>query len=133
MERNWKYCGREYPFDISDSDCVRRMNNALAALREDYAEIEEKSDTVQAIDNQCEMIGEFFGTVFGDAQAKAICGERNSLEAYTTAYVEFIMFVNDQLEELAKFREAIEKRITERLSKRIANLGGEADSAQEGA
>lgn len=126
MEHIWKHNGCELSFDISDSGCMKRLGDALEPLRAGYAEMEsEKIRTHEQIDRVCMLIGRFFGTVFGEDCVSLICGERNSLEAYTGAYVDFILFVNDQLEALAKFRAEIEKRVTDRFAGRIANLGGE--------
>lgn len=121
----WSHGGIEYYFDISDSGCMKRMNDALEVLRENYAEAEgSEKQTHEEIDRVCGMISKFFGTVFGEDRIKSICGEKNSLEAYMGAYVDFIMFVNEQLEALAKFREDVEKRVTEKFASRIADLGG---------
>lgn len=128
MERIWKYRGCEFAFDISDSACMKRMNDALEPMKNGYDAIEcEACCTYETIERVCGMIGTFFAAVFGEDCVKAICGNGMSLEDYTGAYVDFIFFVNDQLEALAKFRREVEDRLSEKFASRIAGLGGGAE------
>lgn len=121
----WSRNGAKHYFDISDSECMKRINLALEELRENYeATAGSEKNTPEEIERVCGMIGEFFKAVFGEDEVAVICGDRNSFEAYMGAYIDFIMFVNEQLEALKKFREDVDKRVTEKFATRIAELGG---------
>lgn len=125
MESCWKYGGREYSFDISESRCFRSLSEALTVVKGLYEG--DECHTVSGdvlIDRQCGIINRFFTALFGVEQAKLICGERQSLEAHTRAYVDFILFVNAQLRGLSEFREKVELRIAEQMGERIENLAG---------
>lgn len=125
MAHIWKYRGCEFAFDISDSRCMKRMNDALEPLKNGYDAIEgDECRTYEAIERVCGMIGGFFAALFGEEYVKPICGDGMSFESYTDAYVDFIIFVNDQLEALSRFRENVENRLTEKFASRIADLGG---------
>lgn len=126
MNHFWCFGGREYPFDISESDCMKKVGDALTTLKKLADELENKAACAnlaphETIDEQCGMIGTFFDMIFGGGEGKKICGERHSLDRYSEAYMEFIVFLNSQVEEFSAMRESIEKRYAERLA---AVVGG---------
>ncbi len=114
MNRIWNYNGREYRFDISEKACVERLSDALRTLREDVGAAD---STAAAIEKHCGMIAAFFDTVFGEGCGREICGAAESAEAYSEAYVDFIMFVNSEVNSFASLREEIETAYNGQLRK----------------
>ena len=119
MEHTWNWNGTEYPFDISESESMARMCEGLNALRGDIGmlggEAVSASDTLR---EQCQIIRRFFDTVFGEGAGEAVCGEAYSADAHTTAYMEFILFVNAQV---SAFREKV-AAVEEKYMNRAADL-----------
>ena len=113
----WCYGGREYPFDISEAECMKAVGDSLGALKTAADELEARVGLSphETIDEQCEMIGAFFDGIFGDGEGEKICGKRHSLEKYSNAYVEFIVFLSSQVEAFASMRESIEARYADRI------------------
>lgn len=108
MEHIWKTGGREYYFDVSESESMDKLNGALAAL---CGECGESGDpAANTLEKHCAMIGRFFDTVFGDGAGTEICGQRHSAEQYTMRYVDFIVFVNRQVEAFSAMCREIEER-----------------------
>ena len=124
MNHTWIWDGREYPFDISESECMERMCRALAVLREAVGGLGEKGIS-ETIREQCRIIRGFFDAVLGDGTGVEICGEAYSADAHTTAYVEFILFVNEQIGAYRSKMEAVEARYMHR----AAQSQGEAYGA----
>lgn len=114
----WSYNGGEYPFDISESESMKRMEVGLSALRKRNEEIGVGGG--EALREQCMMIREFFDTVLGEGMGSAVCGEAYSSSAHTMAYMEFILFVNAQVR---AFREAV-SAVEERYRARAAGTCG---------
>ena len=56
------------------------------------------------------MIRAFFDNVFGEGAGEAICGVRHSAEQYTLKYVDFIVFVNRQVEAFSELCRSIEDK-----------------------
>ena len=115
MEHTWNWNGTEYPFDISESESMARMCEGLNALRGDIGmlggEAVSASDTLR---EQCQIIRRFFDTVFGDGAGEAVCGEAYSADAHTTAYMEFILFVNAQVSAFREKVAAVEEKYMNR-------------------
>lgn len=109
MEHIWKTGGREYYFDVSESESMRRLNDALASLC-DACGGETAGGVGDTIENHCAMIGRFFDNVFGEGEGDAICGQRRSAEQYTMRYVDFIVFVNRQVEAFSALCRDIEEK-----------------------
>ncbi len=108
MEHTWNYGGRSYPFDISESGNMARMCEGLNNLRGELG----TSGGDSAGDNlreQCLIIRRFFDTVLGEGAGEAVCGAAYSAEVHTTAYMEFILFVNDQVNAFREKAAAVEK------------------------
>lgn len=118
MNSTWSCGGREYPFDISEAECMRSVGDALKKLKIEADELELREDVAphETIAEQCGMIGRFFDEIFGDGEGEKICGEKSSLRDYSDAYVSFIVFLNAQVEEFAAMRESIERRCAERIA-----------------
>jgi hypothetical protein len=110
MEHIWKTGGREYYFDVSESESMERLNGALATLCEECSTTGSDGTVGGTIENHCAMIGRFFDAVFGEGTGREICGERHSAEQYTMRYVDFIVFVNRQVEAFSAMCRDIEDK-----------------------
>ena len=97
MEHTWIRDGKEYPFDISESECMARMCGGLNTLREDIGMLGDGISASDTLRGQCRIIRRFFDTVLGEGTGEAVCGAAYSADAHTTAYMEFILFVNEQV------------------------------------
>ncbi len=109
MEHIWKTGGREYYFDVSEGEAMDRLNAALASLTEECT-VQSGTSVGGTIENHCAVIGRFFDAVFGEGAGREICGERRSAEQYTMCYVDFIVFVNRQVEEFSALCRDIEEK-----------------------
>lgn len=110
MEHIWNVSGRAYEFDVSDSECMKKLNHALTVLCEECADSAEITEVGGTIEHHCTMIAAFFDTVFGEGAGEAICGVRHSAEQYTLKYVDFIVFVNRQVEAFSELCRTIEDK-----------------------
>jgi len=110
MEHIWKTGGREYFFDVSESESMRKLNGALASLCGECGGAESGEGVGDTIENHCAMIGRFFDSIFGEGAGDAICGQRRSAEQYTMRYVDFIVFVNRQVEAFSAMCRDIEEK-----------------------
>lgn len=110
MEHIWNVSGREYYFDVSDSECMKKLNHALTVLCGECGEGEAITEVGGTIEHHCRMIGDFFDNVFSEGAGTEICGQRHSAEQYTLRYVDFIVFVNRQVEAFSKLCRSIEDK-----------------------
>ncbi len=114
MNKIWNYGGNDYRFDISERECMEKINSALGSLREDVCMAEGES-TAALIEGHCRMIASFFDTVFGEGSGRAICGDTESAEAYSAAYLDFIMFVSAEVNSFAAMSEKMGAAYAQRL------------------
>lgn len=115
----WVWNGHEYPFDISESDSMAKMNEGLLALRVDNERLCAAGHIgSDALREQCMIIRKFFDSVFGEGMGEAVCGIPYSASAHTMAYMEFILFVNAQVN---AFREAV-AAVEEKYMSRAADM-----------
>lgn len=115
----WTWNGREYPFDISESESMARMNDGLNELRFDNENLGMAGLVgSSALREQCMIIRKFFDTVFGEGMGEDICGKAYSASAHTMAYMEFILFVNSQV---TAFREAV-AAVEAKYKNRVENI-----------
>ena len=116
MEHTWNYGGREYPFDISESESMARMCEGLNTLRGEIGMLGGDSAS-ENLRGQCLIIRRFFDTVLGEGMGEAVCGTAYSADVHTSAYMEFILFVSDQVnafrEKAAAVEEAYRNRAAE--------------------
>lgn len=116
MNHTWIYGGREYHFDISSCECIEKVTSALGKLRGEADLIDcTGNGTAEVIRLHCTMLREFFDTVFGSGMGVEICGEELSAENHSTAYIEFILFINTQVEALSNLRAEIEEKYLYRI------------------
>lgn len=125
MDHTWIYNGKEYPFDISDSENMGRMCKGLDILRGDISGLGGGASASDTLREQCGIIRRFFDIVFGEGTGAEVCGEAFSADAHTTAYVEFIMFVNAQVSAFREKMAAVEEKYMSRAE--------QAESVQEAA
>lgn len=109
MEHIWNIGGREYYFDVSESETLNRLKEALTELCETCAR-PAQGELGETIVKHCDMIGTFFDRVFWEGAGRDICGEKQSAEQYTMRYVDFIVFVNKQIEAFSGLCREIEER-----------------------
>lgn len=124
MNTTWEFSGREYYFDVSEYECMKKMGKALSALRGAAEESEKKSradkeknapgDSPEAVKAQCVMIRAFFSDIFGDEAAENICGAALSGSRHGAAYMDFIAFVDLQVKEVNSMRDKIKKKYASR-------------------
>lgn len=126
MDQNWTYGGGKYPFDISDADCLERMSTVFKSVHNDTDWDEGSLTPAEKAERTCNAIRRFFSALFGNDASREICGEKQSAARCSEAYLDFIAFLNRQINEFAKIREAVE----ERYSSRAAALASADDSAQ---
>ena len=113
MNHLWTYNGAEYPFDISESESMGRMCCGLNTLRKEIGSLPETGAS-DALRSQCLIIRRFFDTVLGDGCGVNVCGADYSADAHTTAYVEFISFVNTQVNSFREKMAALEEKYCDR-------------------
>lgn len=115
MNHTWIYNGKEYPFDISDSENMGRMCRGLDVLRGDISVLGgDGTSAPDTLREQCGIIRRFFNTVLGEGTGVTVCGEAFSADAHTTAYVEFILFVNAQVTAFREKMAAVEEKYINR-------------------
>ncbi len=115
MNHIWVYGGRELPFDVSESECMERISDALATLRNRIDALGRENASASAnIREQCEIIRSFFDTVFGGGYGEEVCGHEMSAEAHLMAYMEFIAFVDAQVKAFRSRMEAVEEKYLSR-------------------
>jgi len=130
MNHFWIYEGREYAFDISESECMARVNSALTELRAalhrkelsvDNTDDVSVADTSAAIAGYCKIVRRFFDTVFGEGEGTVICGEKLSAEDHTAAYMEFILFMDAQVKAFARLPDIIGEKYASRVDNLACN------------
>ena len=118
MNTTWEFSGREYYFDVSEYECMKKMGKSLSALGSAAEESIKKSradkDSPEALKDQCVMIRAFFSDIFGAEAAENICGAPLSGSRHGTAYMDFIAFVDLQVKEVNSMRDKIKKKYASR-------------------
>ena len=112
MNKNWSYRGKNYTFDISNPDCLGRIGSVFPI--KDGLDGEEELTPSEKAERICAAVRTFFTALFDDDGADEICGDGHSAADCTEAYLDFIAFLNVQLDEFARIREAVEQRYTEK-------------------
>lgn len=125
MIKQWTWNTTTYPFDVSEAGCMGRLLGALEGLRANLAQFRREQDADDMLSCHCGILQEFFDDIFGDGAGETLCGKALSAEAYSRAYIDFMDFVNGQIDALNRLREDAEKRYLER----AAALGLTAERA----
>lgn len=125
MEKIWKWNGVETYFDITNPGCMRRLMDALEGLRNNLAQFRREQDTDDMLSCHCGILQEFFDDVFGEGSGEHLCGKQLSAEAYSRAYLDFLDFVNGQMDAL----EAMHREAEGKYRTRAMRMGLETESA----
>lgn len=113
MDQNWNFSGEKYPFDISDADCLEKMSSVFETVGDDFDENDDLTPAERA-NRTCNAIRGFFTALFGDDASREICGEKQSAARCSEAYLDFISFLNQQINDFSKIREAVEEKYSAR-------------------
>lgn len=118
MEKIWEYGGVDRPFDVSSSEGISALMEALGTLRAENKGNESdggKRDVSAMVREHCLILRGFFDRIFGDGQGEDICGSEFSAEAHTLAYMDFITFVEREAENFRRAAAMIEEKYMERV------------------
>lgn len=110
MKKSWTWNGRAYYFDITESGCMRRLMDALTGLRNNLAQFRREQETDDMLSCHCGILQAFLDDVFGEGAGEEMCGKQLSAEVYSRAYMEFLEFVNRQMEALEKMQKDAEAK-----------------------
>lgn len=114
MDHIWQRGDEGYYFDITEKVCIERITRALEELKSSSDAFDDAVQTVSdASSRHCDMIRAFFSTVLGEEAACEICGAGAGAETCSAAYVDFILFVKDEVDSLARIRSALEEKLEE--------------------
>ena len=103
INNTFEYNGVSYEFDIRDAENSEKFENAVALMKVAEKNMP-KTGRISAIYKaSCEMIGEFFDTIFGEGEGVKICGERLHVTAHYDAYKAFMDFVGPQRENIVSY------------------------------
>lgn len=115
MDQMWTFLGQEYPFDISDAECLDKMGKVFSVADELDSDDEGLSPSEKA-EKLCKTVRSFFAVLFGEEGSQNICGLNQSAARCTEAYLDFIAFLNRQVDEFSRIRELIEQKYSMRAS-----------------
>jgi len=110
MNKNWTWNKITMPFDISEVGCMNRLLAALGGLRNNLAGFRRDQDADDLLSCHCGILQEFFDEVFGDGAGETLCGTVLSAEVYSRAYIDFMDFVNGQIDALNRLRKEAEEK-----------------------
>ena len=113
MNHIWRYGGGEYYFDITEKVCIERITRALEELKSSSDSFDCGESAGDASSMHCNVIRAFFSTVLGEEAVREICGAGAGAEACSAAYVDFILFVKDGVDSLARIRASLEEKLEE--------------------
>ncbi len=125
MIKQWTWNTVTYPFDVSEAGCMGRLLAALEGLRANLSRFRREQDADDLLSCHCGILQEFFDEIFGDGAGADLCGKALSAEAYSRAYIDFMDFVNSQIDELNRLR----KEAEEKYLARAAILGLQTEPA----
>ena len=112
MDHIWHWGDGEYYFDISEKVCIERITRALDEMKtvsDGFDEAARTAGDVAAL--HCGMLRAFFATVLGEDASREICGIGAGAEACSAAYVDFILFVRNEVDSLSKIRASLEEKL----------------------
>ena len=125
MNKIWRFEEKEMPFDISETGCMTRLIEALNGLRINLNAFQDSQPADGMLSSHCGILQEFFDDVFGDGSGERICGKLLSAEVYSRAYIQFLDFIKEQLDEMGCMRQAAEERYRARAA--MLGLGKETE------
>lgn len=105
MSRVWEYNGHEFPFSLADADDYERYVNAVDNLGKKEKELQNADIDTSFIRKYCNMFYQFFDDLFGNgAGEKIFDGRHDAEECERVYYDEFIVFANNQVNEITQNR-----------------------------
>ena len=125
MKKAWTWGGREYPFDISDADCIGRVCGAIRLLHEKTAgwETEQSprenapespAEKLERLKNDasdyCDLVETFFSALFGAEISDALFGDNRSMYEHARIYADFMAFTGEQLNAMTESGNAARER-----------------------
>ena len=87
--------------DIYDLEVAEKYEKALAEVR-DLSTKDDSKSLSEGIKYQCNLIFEFFNTVFGEGTDKEIFGNKVNLMTCMKAFEEIVLKMNEQKKEIEK-------------------------------
>ena len=87
--------------DIYDLEVAEKYEKALAEVR-DLSNKDDSKSLSEGIKYQCNLIFEFFNTVFGEGTDKEIFGNKVNLMTCMKAFEEIVLKMNEQKKEIEK-------------------------------
>ncbi len=121
MEHKWNYNGSDFLCDICDCEVFEKLDSALQKLSGELSSIElsaaedKKNDIASKLRKNCEVIEEFFKTLFGNDAAMAICGEKYNLINHTTSLASFLCYIEGEIGSLKAAGDEIKTQLCSRL------------------
>ncbi len=135
MEHIWNYGGRGYECDILDYDRYSSLADSLDVLLAGLGELEEKAggdvgkaEVASRLRRNCEIIEDFFASVFGVEAAMDICGGGGNILDYTSALASFFGYITDEINKM----KAAGDRVKAEFCSRIGIPGTSGDSVANG-
>lgn len=87
--------------DIYDLEVAEKYEKALAKVR-DLSTKDDSKSLSEGIKFQCNLIFEFFNTVFGEGTDKKVFGNKVNLMTCMKSFEEIVLRMNEQKKELEK-------------------------------
>ena len=124
MKKAWTWGGRDYPFDISDADCIGKVCEAIRILHEKTAGWEQEkkpesspespAEKLERLKNDaadyCELVETFFASLFDRETADSLFGANRSMYEHAKVYADFMAFTGEQLNALTESGNAARER-----------------------
>ena len=115
MDQMWNYGGMNFPFDISNPDCLEKMGKVFS-IKDGLDEDGGTLSPSEKAERLCSTVRAFFSVLFGDDKSSLICGSEKSAARCAEAYLDFIAFLGRQIDNFARIREAVEEKYALRVS-----------------
>ena len=99
----FEYNGQSYEFDVRDAENSEKLEDAIDQMRETEKKLPKTGRLSAIYKANCQMIRDFFDTIFGEGAGVKICGERLHVTAHYDAYKAFIDFANPQRDDVMSY------------------------------
>ncbi len=88
--------------DLLDADIAEKYEKAIDGLKKESGLTNEGLGLADTIRKECNLIFDFFNTIFGEGTDKKIFGNKTNYGVCTEALKEVIAQTNEQIKELDK-------------------------------
>ena len=88
--------------DLLDAEVAEKYEKAMDGLQKESGITTEGSGLADTIRKECNLIFNFFNTMFGEGTDKKIFGNKTNYGVCTEALKEVIEHINEQIKELDK-------------------------------